>query len=201
MTDALVAPPPWRARRSQCRTGPGRVPYVPDAGARATADAMPASCGTAPAAVLDHSGAEPAPAESAPAAAARAWLAGEESPLGAAAVAVAARVARPARDAGLLLSADLWLGERGAVFAAGAAAELMTLTTATSVSLAGGSWSEGMAGLRVTRPGFETDRVVRDCHEAVADNEVSWARGAAARGRHAGIGGASDVRDLTEVTR
>ncbi|SFF91333.1 WGR domain-containing protein, predicted DNA-binding domain in MolR [Actinoplanes philippinensis] len=149
--DVFVFPSAWLRHRSPRRGGDRVGSFAPGPKARGVVEAKVADARGHVDAILDA----PTTAEST-AHAARQWLSGspEASPLGAAAVAAAAYSYRWAGDEWANPFADVWIAERGLVFAAEAAVTFMALTVIDDNNPpAAGNWSNGTPGVRHLRPG------------------------------------------------
>ncbi|MEU4155909.1 DUF4132 domain-containing protein [Actinoplanes sp. NPDC026670] len=149
--DRLVFPSVWLRHRSP-RRGSERVgAFVAGAKARSVVDAKLADARSHVDSVLDA----PTTAEST-CHEAKQWLAGapDATPLGAAAVAAAAYSYRWAGDEWANPFADVWITERGLLFAAEAAITMMALTVVDdSGPLTFGSRGAPCPGVRHLRPG------------------------------------------------
>ncbi|MEU4158685.1 DUF4132 domain-containing protein [Actinoplanes sp. NPDC026670] len=149
---AFVLPDAWLEHVHPRRGGAGARPFTADPRARSKTDRLLRP--SRPGGVAEVLAAPSTPADVR--AAAEQWLAGQATPVGAAAVAVIRSSGRALDGVGPAMFADLWIGEQGLLFAARAAVEMTSLLLIDDNAGPGQQrYPSSDLGVRFLRPGEE----------------------------------------------
>jgi predicted DNA-binding WGR domain protein len=146
--DSFIVPTAWYRHRYPRRTSPGLGRFTPDAKARAVVDEEIKRVPHQARKLLEAKGTDPDIRK-----AGLAWLDGaaDAPPIGAAAVAIAATLGRWNEEGRATAFADLWIADRGLLFAVEAAATIMGLRVTDALSSTTSARQEFM--IRRLQPG------------------------------------------------
>ncbi|GAA0565345.1 hypothetical protein GCM10010172_56080 [Paractinoplanes ferrugineus] len=160
--DTFAVPASWYRHRHARRTSAGLGPFTPDAKARRTVDEEIARVPHQARRLLEADGTDPDLRT-----AGLAWLDGDPhgSAAGAAAVAITASLGRWGEEGRAAAFADVWIAERGLLFAVEAAAIAMGLRIGEA---SGGSGSRSNFAIRALRPGEDRQNWRQDVQMTVA---------------------------------